>query len=135
MAGFMENFHGWMLKYLLADNLDVTNYKTPQLGLVMPFGIFVNGRDNKEEQIKTVLHEVMHYHPDFMSYTGGLWQNVVSRDETIESEIERRALILYETRKDLVLFIEVQLHMAKESNRRLLTRVYSNHEVTTDRKV
>ncbi len=113
----MTDFYDWMLKYTLAENLDVGDYETPGFGLVMPFGIFVNGRDSKEEQVKSVLHEVMHYHPDFMSYTGGLWQNVIARDEKIESEIERRALGVYETKKNLALFIEVQLHMSKMRKR------------------
>jgi len=101
-------------KYVVAKNIDLGEYETEKLGLVFGNGwIFVNAKAAVEEQVRTVLHEVFHLHPDFMAYTRGLWEGKRVRDELIEAQIEGRASNVYMSRSDLVAYIVQELGRAK----------------------
>jgi len=71
--------------------------------------IFLNKNDPLEEQVKGILHEVFHFHPDFIAYTGGLADKTLDRNEEIESQIEDRAQKTYEERPDIVSFVGEEL--------------------------
>ena len=60
---------------------------------------FINKNDDFEEQVKAILHELIHYHPVFLYYTKG---NIKQRDASMESQIEKLAQETYDTRPDIV---------------------------------
>ena len=65
--------------------------------------IILNRNDSLENQIMTLLHEICHLHPKFMSYTGALWySNYAKRSEEIEKDIDKYALKIYNELPDIV---------------------------------
>ena len=111
-VGDIEKFG--LLRYVSPKKIDLGNYDNPKLGIILPSGlIFINNSAPLEEQVMTIFHEITHMHPKFMSYTGGIWQKVIERDEKYEEEIEFFAKEVYTKRKDIVTYIISQLKEAK----------------------
>lgn len=103
-----------LLRYVVPEKIDIGNYKSTQLGFILPNGlILINGHSPLEEQVKTVLHEIIHLHPKFISYTGGLWEQSIPRNEEYEQEIEQLAQQTYDQREDLVGIIIAQIEKAR----------------------
>jgi Zn-dependent peptidase ImmA (M78 family) len=102
-----------LLKYVVPEKIDIAEYETAKLGIILQNGlILVNKSDSLEEQVKTVLHEIIHMHPEFISYTGGLWDGSISRNEEYERKIEQSAQQIYSKRKDIIDFITAKLREA-----------------------
>ena len=111
----MKNeFPEYLKNYLTPDRIDVVDYLPSSHGQIWPRCIFVGGKGSLEEQIKTILHEVTHLHPNFISYTGGLWQGFLDRNEEIENQITKHAEKIYKTKKDIVDLIKTNLKKAKK---------------------
>jgi len=103
-SGDIEKFG--LLRYVRVEKLDIANYDNIKLGFIFPNGVIgLNKSAPLEEQVKTVLHEITHMHPAFMSYTGGLWQKSISRNEEYEERIEAFAQQVYRERKDVVEYV------------------------------
>jgi len=102
-----------LLQYVIPEKIDIGHYETTGLGLILPNGlIMVNGSDSLEEQVKTVLHEIIHMHPEFISYTKDLWKGSISRNDKYERRIEQSAQQVYVQRKDIVSLIIARLDEA-----------------------
>ena len=97
-------------KKIYLDDLDGKGYIFRN-GLMI-----VNKNDFEEEQIKTVLHETIHFHPDFMSYTGLITDGNHNdlRDDEIESKIEVMVQEIYNTKSDIVKLVRNSLNEAKK---------------------
>jgi len=82
--------------------------------MILPNGtIFVNESAPLDVQVMTVLHEISHMRPRFMSYTGGLWEGSLIRDESIETAIDSFAQDAYLSRPDVVAMIKDELQKAR----------------------
>ncbi len=103
-----------LLEYVRPEKIDLGGYEeAPRFGVIFPSGlIMINKNDPLDEQIRTILHEIIHMHPSFIAYTGGLWERTITRDEQIESEIEKLAQDTFSTRPDIVDFIKRKLEEA-----------------------
>lgn len=97
-------------------------------GIYRPAFIYINLNDCEEEQIQTLLHEIMHYHPRFASYTvgTGLPYPKISEgprgspiDEKIESAIEKSSQYIYDNQKDVVERARKVLRDAKSIEKKL----------------
>jgi Zn-dependent peptidase ImmA (M78 family) len=103
-----------LLRYVVPEKIDIGEYDSAKTGVILPNGlILINGCDSLEEQVKTVLHEIIHMHPEFISYTGGLWENSILRNEEYENRIEQLAQQIYARRKDIVKVIIAQIKEAR----------------------
>ncbi|MBI1972426.1 hypothetical protein HYS50_00290 [Candidatus Woesearchaeota archaeon] len=101
-----------LLDLVTPDKIDLSDYESVH-GMVLANGlIMVNQRLSQEEQIKTILHEVIHTAPAFRQYTEGLWAGKRRRDEAIEERIEAEAQYIYQTRPDIVRIVEERLREA-----------------------
>ena len=106
-----------VLRYVAAGKIDLGGYDSLNVGMILPNGtIFVNENAPLDEQVMTVLHEISHMHPRFMSYTGGLWEGSLRRDESIETAIDSFAQDAYLSRPDVVAMIKDELQKAKRGN-------------------
>tara|TARA_Y100000034_G_scaffold112635_1_gene146813 strand:- start:587 stop:937 length:351 start_codon:yes stop_codon:yes gene_type:complete len=107
-------FPEYLREYFDQEKIDFADYETKKFGRMQQNGwIFLSSNDTLEDQILSLLHEVVHMHPQFMSYTGGLWEGY-SRDEKTETSIEEHAKLVYEQRPDIV-------DLAKETLRKART--------------
>jgi len=103
-----------LLRYVVPEKIDIGEYETPKFGVICPDGlILINKSDSLEEQVKSILHEVIHMHPKFISYTGGLWENTISRNDEYEKRIEQFVQQVYSQREDIVNFIIARLNEAR----------------------
>jgi hypothetical protein len=103
-----------LLRYVQPEKIDLGEYDNPKAGVIFPNGlIMVNSSASLEEQVKTILHEIIHMHPSFISYTGGIWQKVITRNEEYEEKIEELAIEVYRQRGEVVKFIIAQLEKAR----------------------
>jgi Zn-dependent peptidase ImmA (M78 family) len=103
-----------LLRYAVPEKIDIGEYDSSKTGFIFPNGIIlINGCDSLEEQVKTVLHEIIHMHPEFISYTGGLWEKSIVRNEEYEQKIEQLAQQTYVQRKDIVEIIILQIEKAR----------------------
>lgn len=106
-----------VLQYVIASKIDLGRYDSLNVGMILPNGtILVNENASLEEQVMTILHEIGHMHPRFMSYTGGLWEGSLRRDERVEAAIESFAQDAYQSRPDVVAIIKEELQRAKRGN-------------------
>ena len=106
-----------VLRYIVAGKIDLGRYDALKVGMMLPNGtIFINEDAPLEEQVMTVLHEISHMHPMFMSYTGGLWEGSLRRNESIETAIDLFAQDAYKSRPDVVAMIKDELQKAKRGN-------------------
>ena len=71
-------------------------------------------KETMEEKVMAILHEVFHFHPNFISYTGGLSDKTLDRNECLEAQIDEMAHRTYSQRPDIVVFIEGRLAEAYE---------------------
>lgn len=105
----------WMLDLINPRIIDLEDLSQAGHGLILQNSyIVLNRKDNEKEQVTALLHEMLHLHPHFISYTGGLWAGTIQRDENIESEIEKNAQRLYNERRDLVEIMRLKLEEAKK---------------------
>lgn len=99
-----------LLQYVRPERIDLERYESLGAERMLPSGlIIINKSRPLDEQVKTVLHEIIHMHPRFIAYTGGLFQGTLTRDEQIESEIESLAQRTFAERPDIVDFVRKKL--------------------------
>lgn len=71
----------------------------------------------EEDQVKYILHEIIHLHPVFLGYLDtlchGLLYTVMYGDKAIESQIEKLAQETYNSRPDIVERIKESIEKAK----------------------
>jgi len=110
----MELFPDYFFEEIEKPEIEFEDFSREGLGYVFPRRVyFLNRNDSPEEQVKSFLHELYHLHPKFVSYTGGLWQETIDRDEERESKIEAMAIEIFETRSDIVEIVRTKLQNAK----------------------
>lgn len=101
-----QDFPEYLFNYINPDKIDLEGYDTSGCGYILPNGlIFLNKKDSLDTQVEALLHEILHLHPDFITYTGALFQGY-RRDEYIEAQIEERAQKLKKQRSDIVSHIK-----------------------------
>lgn len=88
------------------------HFADPLVKELVPWYISINPSHSFEEQIKTLIHEVLHYHPLFNS-------RFRKNSEDKEIEIEKYTLEIYDSRKDIVNLATRALNEAWD-----LTRVF-----------
>ena len=102
-----------LLQYAQPEKIDLGEYEEDRLGFILPNGLIcVNGKAPLEEQVKTVLHEIIHLAPEFRTYNEGCWNKTITRKERVEEKIESHAQEIYRTRPDVVKVIEERLAAA-----------------------
>ena len=98
-----ELFPGYLKQYLVADKIELISYSQRGQGVILPNGVmFIDAFESLEKQVKIAIHEVLHFHPAFIAYTGALWTGTCARDEHIENLIEEHAQKVLITRRDIV---------------------------------
>ncbi|PIN91186.1 hypothetical protein COU57_01700 [Candidatus Pacearchaeota archaeon CG10_big_fil_rev_8_21_14_0_10_32_14] len=109
----MNEFLDYLLEYFDPKKIEVIESEN-ETGNITPSGlIFILPRSDQIEQVVTLFHEVLHYHPKFISYSGGLLDGTYDRMERIEKQIDDMAYTLYGERKDLVELAERVIREAK----------------------
>ena len=110
-----ELFPDYLKDYLREDKIDLEDYSLQGAGIILPNGVmFINKKDHLEEQVMTVLHEVLHLHPEFIAYTGGIWKKTMQRDEAVERMIEDLARKVYDKMPDVVDLVRKTIVDAKK---------------------
>lgn len=94
-----------------AENIDLVNWLVASHGTRKGDRFTISATDSEEEQIITLLHEVVHDYPEYRSRSRG-WFN---RDETVEARIEKEAQEIYQTRPRIVEYVRRQLRLAKDA--------------------
>ena len=110
-----------IIKECNQENIEIFHSLTSS-GVSLPIGhnliVFGVGIDQSyEEQVKALLHEIVHYFPDYHGKSTG-----EKRDEKIEAEIESLAKKIYEERPIIKRYIEKQLEAAKRRQGYLLLK-------------
>jgi hypothetical protein len=99
-------------------------------GVYEPAFFEINGNDPEEEQVITLLHEVLHYHPRFAAWTAGYGspyprisfkEDVFEEMNEIEHEIEKLAQKTYRTRWDIASLARRTLREAKARDIRTIS--------------
>mgnify|MGYP001571993455 CR=1 FL=1 len=79
---------------------------------------FINKNDDFEEQVKAILHELIHYHPVFLGYLESLSYSLMGAilysDKRMESQIEKLAQETYNSRPDIVERVRKAIEEAKK---------------------
>ena len=102
-----------LLRYADPAKIDLGSYDSERVGCIFSNGlILLSRRCPPDEQVRILLHEIIHMHPQFMSYTGGLWEGSIVRDEGIESKIEALAQRTFLERQDIVSILRDRLNEA-----------------------
>lgn len=78
----------------------------------------LNSLDDEDEQIRALLHELIHLAPPFAAYTQKFKTGAALRNESLELGIEQAAQNTYQTRPKIVMFLRKQLRVAKTLPRR-----------------
>ncbi len=101
------------LKYCKPENITLENFESlygSTIGGERIRLIFVNSNLGEEEQVITILHELLHIHSDFDGKSF-----MANRNETIENKIEALAKEIYQTRPVIREYVRRQLRLAKET--------------------
>lgn len=110
-------FPDYLKQYLKPENIELIDSPQRGLGGIYPNGVmFIGGLESLVGQVKTILHEVLHLHPLFIAYTGGLWQASIPRDEQIEHLTENHAQRVFRERKDVVDLVRECLLKARQKS-------------------
>lgn len=84
----------------------------------------LNSRDGLDENVLAFMHELVHFHPRFMSYTGkSLDGSTLDRDEDIEREIEDHARQVVKTRPDVVRVLKRRIVKERFRDKREIERI------------
>ncbi|MBI2106367.1 hypothetical protein HYT57_00120 [Candidatus Woesearchaeota archaeon] len=97
------------LKECKPDNIIIDTFEDP--GYRMGNKILISSLYNEEEQIVTILHELLHDLPEFRGKS-----TIEERDETVERRIEDLAQEIYKNRPVIREFVRKQLTLAKKSS-------------------
>ncbi len=119
----MVEFPEYLFKYFNPEKIEFINSENNGAEQYKNGLIFVLETDDRKECVISLFHEVLHFHPHFISYTGGLSQRTLDRSDSIEKEIDDMAYQLYDEREDLVELAEKVIEESKKLYEERLERI------------
>ncbi len=110
------DFPAYLLEHARPENIIFADYVPSGLSILFPKGIMMlNTHDPLELAVKVALKTVLHYHPQFVAYTGGVFEGSVLFDHHLESDIEKMSLEVYRTRQDIVAHLQENIVLASKT--------------------
>ncbi len=105
------DFPNYLLEMLSPDRIALED-KDEVIVRVSDNSIIVNPSYNSDQQTKMVIHGLVHYHPRFMSYSGGRLEGSIDKNEEVETEMMDFVRAIYRSRQDIVAFVRNRISEA-----------------------